>query len=72
MENPKKSISLKHLLINNEKMIGLKFYPNKVIHALIKEIPRCKWSSKFQIVYLPNNKNNLDLIYSASKKTTYF
>ena len=33
-------INLKHLLIDNQKQIGLQFYPNKVIQALIKELPQ--------------------------------
>lgn len=62
-----KQIKLKHLLINNEKKIGLQFYPNKVIQALIKTLPEVKWSNKFNMVYLPNNKANLDLIYTTFK-----
>ncbi|WP_221409557.1 hypothetical protein [Marinoscillum furvescens] len=29
---------MKHLVINNERMIGIKFYPDKVIQALIKTL----------------------------------
>ena len=37
-------IILKHLLIENKKMIGLQFDPDKVIQALIKELSNPKWS----------------------------
>lgn len=58
-----KTITLKHLLIEGEKQIGLQFYPNKVIHKLIKTLPTPKWSDEFGMVYLPNTQANLDLIY---------
>lgn len=65
MKFPSKHITLKHLLINNEKQIGLQFYPDKVIQALIKELPNPKWSKQFGMVYLLNTKSNLDLIFNT-------
>jgi hypothetical protein len=29
-----KSVTLRHLLVKEQKMIGIKFYPDKVIQAL--------------------------------------
>lgn len=60
---PNKHITLKHLLIDNQKMIGLQFYPDKVIQALIKELPNPKWSKEFSMVYLVNTKENLNSIF---------
>ncbi len=57
-----KSITLKHLLINDNKQIGLKFYPDKVIHSLIKTLPNPKWSKEFGMVYLANNSVNFQKI----------
>ncbi len=48
-------------------MIGLKFYPDKVIHALIKEIPDLAWSKQFNMAMVPNQKSNLNLIFSKFK-----
>lgn len=59
-----KSITLKHLLIEERKCIGIQFHPDKVIQALLKELPGIKWSREFNQVYLPNNKRNISLIYS--------
>ena len=67
MSSQKKNITLKHLLINGEKKIGLKFYPDKVIQALIKELPTPKWSKEFSMVYLPNTPKITDLIFSKFK-----
>ncbi|WP_298549093.1 site-specific tyrosine recombinase/integron integrase [uncultured Aquimarina sp.] len=63
MKQISKHITLKHILIDQQKMIGLQFYPDKVIQALVKELPNPKWSKQFGMVYLPNSKKNLDLIF---------
>ncbi|RLD26988.1 MAG: recombinase [Bacteroidetes bacterium] len=57
-------ITLKHLLIDNKKCIGLKFYSNKVLNAIIKELESISWSDEFNMYYVPNTKYNLDRIYS--------
>ena len=63
MKQQTKQVTLKHLLINNQKCIGLQFYTDKVIQALVKQLPSPKWSEEFSMVYLPNNKKNLDAIF---------
>jgi integrase/recombinase XerD len=62
-----KMITLKHLLIEGDKCIGMKFYADKVIHALIKTLPEPKWSNEFSIAYVKNTKANLDLIFRQFK-----
>ncbi|MBQ4820267.1 tyrosine-type recombinase/integrase [Aquimarina sp. MMG016] len=44
-------------------MIGLQFHPDKVIQALIKELPAPRWSKEFAMVYINNTKENLDQIF---------
>ncbi|WP_199176890.1 tyrosine-type recombinase/integrase [Aquimarina sp. MAR_2010_214] len=61
--NLTKHITLKHLLIGNQKMIGLQFHPDKVIQALIKELPNPKWSREFAMVYIINTKENLNHVF---------
>ena len=58
-----KCITLKHLLINERKCIGLQFYNDKVIQALIKELPNPRWSEEFKMVYVLNSKLVLDQIF---------
>ncbi|MEW7292890.1 tyrosine-type recombinase/integrase [Aquimarina sp. 2304DJ70-9] len=48
-------------------MIGLQFYPDKVIQALVKELPQPRWSKEFEMVYIKNTKKNLDLIFEKFK-----
>ena len=57
------TVSLRHYLINGEKCIGILFYPNKVIQALIKQLPEVKWNEVYQVVYLKNSPKNLNAIY---------
>ena len=67
MNSNHKQITLKHLYINNQKMIGLKFYPDKVIQALVKELPNVGWSKTYHMVTIPNNKDHLNVIFSKFK-----
>ena len=59
-----RSITLKHLLVKDKKCIGIQFNTDKVIQALLKELPDIKWSNKFSMAYLLNTKGNLDNIFS--------
>jgi site-specific recombinase XerD len=56
-------ISLRHLEVDGERMIGLKFYPDKVIQALVKTIKNVKWHAKAGMAYLPNTSSNLNFVY---------
>ena len=58
-------ITLKHLLIENQKHIGLKFYPDHVIQKLIKTLPNIRWSATYSMVYTPNTKSNLENIFKT-------
>ena len=60
-----KSITLKHLLINNKKCIGLQFSTNKVIQALVECLAHISWSQEFAMFYLPNSKSNLELLFKT-------
>lgn len=54
-------------MINDKKMIGIKFLPDKVIQVLIKSLPSPKWSNMHNMAYLPNTKQNLGLIFNTFK-----
>lgn len=62
-----RSITLKHLTVSGAKMIGIKFYPDKVIHGLIKQLPEKKWSAHYGMVVLPNTSKNLSAIFELFK-----
>ena len=58
-----RNVTLKHLLIKEKRFIGLQFNTDKVIHALVKQLPDVKWSNTYNMAYIVNNKENLNLIF---------
>jgi len=66
-----KTITLYHLMINNQKMIGIKFVPDKVIQALIKTLNSPKWSEAHNLVYVVNTPANLAQIYNTFKGVAF-
>jgi len=67
MEPKAKYVTLKHLLIENQKKIGLQFYPNKLIQTVVKGLPKPKWSKEYNMAYVENTPNNLNLIFKDFK-----
>lgn len=61
----KRYITLKNLVIEKEKYIGLKFYTDKVILALVNDLPKVKWSDEYRMNYILNTPGNLDLIFNT-------
>ncbi|MDC9722331.1 MAG: tyrosine-type recombinase/integrase [Urechidicola sp.] len=75
--NYNQHITLKHLSIENKSFIGLKFYSNKAVLIIVKGLNDVKWSTEFTMHYVPNNKTNLNQIFSLFKgiawiNTQYF
>ncbi|MFT5217761.1 MAG: integrase/recombinase XerD [Glaciecola sp.] len=62
-----KNITLYHLMINNQKRIGIKFTPDKILQTLIKSLDKPKWSSHYNMAYVLNTKTNLATIYTTFK-----
>ncbi len=44
-------------------MIGIKFYPDRLIQSLIKGLPGPKWSKTYNMAYIPHNKRNMGIIF---------
>jgi len=61
------NIHLHHLYINNKNQIGLKYNQSKVITAIIKCWQTANWSDTHNMYFVPNNKQNLSLIYADFK-----
>ncbi len=60
-------ISLKHLLIDNKRQIGLKFNQSFAIESILKGNNEFNWSDYYQMYYCANKKNNLEWIYNVFK-----
>ena len=65
MTSTLKQITLRHVLVENKKFIGLQFYPNKVINALTKELTDISWSNEYDLFLLPNCAKNLNTIFNT-------
>ena len=59
-----RSITLKHLLIRDKRYIGLQFNTDKIIQALVKELPDVRWSNEFNMAYILNTNKNLNKIFN--------
>lgn len=70
-KNNTKTITLRHLLIDNKKMLGLQFYPDKVVQIVIKSLNGVKWSTKHNMAYVDNTKENLKQIFDSFKKVAW-
>ncbi|MFK7899832.1 MAG: site-specific tyrosine recombinase/integron integrase [Cyclobacteriaceae bacterium] len=73
-----KKINLTHVLVNKQKMIGIKFYTDKVIQSLIKtHFPEAKWHIPTNQVIIPNHSTNLNKVFQTFRgvawvNTKYF
>ncbi|MEO8475111.1 MAG: site-specific tyrosine recombinase/integron integrase [Chryseolinea sp.] len=64
-------ITLRHLLIEKQKYIGMQFYPDKVIHALVKTLDSPKWSPENRMVFIKNTPENFNIIFKTFKGVAY-
>lgn len=67
MQNAKPTITLKHLLINEEKNIGLRYNYNQIIDSILKGFPQLLWSESHSMHYLANTPENLSMLFSRCK-----
>lgn len=58
-------ITLKHVMINNVKCIGMVHMPHVRINALMDSLPHVKWSEEHQFHYMHNTKQNLTAIFNT-------
>jgi len=61
------NITLKHLLINEKKYIGLKFYPNSTVETILKSQGVYEWNNEYSMYCAPNTKENFALIFDSFK-----
>lgn len=60
-------ITLRNLMIDEKKCIGLQFFPSKGIQALIKTLDHPRWAIVYQMVIVENTQNNLQQIFNTFK-----
>ena len=67
MSSLRKSITLKHLLIDQQEYIGLQYHADRFLQTIVDSIPYVRWSNKFNMHYCPNTPEHLDVIYKKFK-----
>ncbi len=67
IQNKLPAITLRHLLIDDQKCIGLQFFPLKVIHVLVKTLDTPRWSNGYSMVFVKNTPSNVNAIFSTFK-----
>jgi site-specific recombinase XerD len=65
--NYQNSITLKHLLIAEKKVIGIQHSPNKLVQMCLDSLPGLKFSDEFGMPYFPNTPGNINLIFKKFK-----
>lgn len=60
-----RSITLRHLIIKGEKQIGLQFRSDKVVQALVEQLPDISWNGKFGMYHVKNTKASLKSIFDT-------
>ena len=66
-----KSITLKHLLIGQQRCIGLQFKADRVLVSLVERLPGVAWSDEFGMYFIPNSRDNVSLIFKTFKSIAW-
>jgi integrase/recombinase XerD len=67
MENRFNTITLRHLIIKNRRMIGLDYAYNPAIQTLVNSFSDLQWSEEFGLNYIENKLSNLDKVFEIFK-----
>jgi integrase/recombinase XerD len=60
-------ITLRNILIDGNKCIGLQFFPSKRIQVFIKTLDNPRWATVYQMVFVLNTPANLEQIFKTFK-----
>ncbi|MEM1259299.1 MAG: site-specific tyrosine recombinase/integron integrase [Bacteroidota bacterium] len=60
-----RNVTLKHLLIDGQKHIGLLFKYDKVTQALVEKLPNVCWSDRYGMYHITNTSGNLSTIFNT-------
>lgn len=60
-------ITLRHLVLESKRYIGLEYKSDQAITALLNSFPDNNWSEQYKMAYIANNKHNIDKLFSTFK-----
>ena len=52
-------------MVAEVKCIGLQYYSDKVLDALVNDLPGVKWSEQYRVNYIKNTTENLDRVFNV-------
>jgi site-specific recombinase XerD len=58
-------------MFEGKKYIGLQYYPNQAIQAIINTFDHAVWSEEHAMMYIPNTNNALNIIFAKFKGVAY-
>lgn len=67
MEKKLPIITLRQLMINQARCIGIQFNTHPALDAVVKTLQDVQWSDEYSMYYIPNNSERLKSLYSAFK-----
>ena len=56
-------ITLRHLMMDGNPLIGMQFYPNKVVEALVATLTAVNWSEEHRMHHVPNSPEGLTELF---------
>lgn len=60
-------ITLRNILVDGNKCIGLQFFPSKRIQVFIKTLDNPRWATVYQMAFVLNTPANLEQIFKTFK-----
>lgn len=60
-------ITLRHLMVDGSKCIGMQYCASPQIQALVETLDSHKWSPQYNMTYIPNTPVHLDSIFKTFK-----
>ena len=60
-----RTIHLRHLFIDKKKVIGIRYFTDRDVQALVEKLPDVGWSEQYGMAYLPNKPANLAKIFET-------
>ena len=60
-------ITLRHLVFDGNKYIGMQFYPNKLVQTFASTLDDLQWSEEHSMHYIVNTKDNFNTLFKLFK-----
>ena len=69
--SPTRRITLKHLMLSGQRYIGLQHPLEKLLDALVKQLPEVRRVKEYQMYALPNQPARVQEVFRQFKSVAY-